>query len=139
MKNKIKKRTKIMIAVIALVAIAVAAFLINYLVSVQQYRDAVADMSYTHMDGSGIPDGTYVGECDVQFIYAKVQVTVANEQITNLEILEHRHDRGAAAEVIIEDILGQQTIDVDSISSATNSSQVIKKAVDNALSDALKE
>lgn len=47
--------------------------------------------------------------------------------------MEHRHERGKAAEVVIEKIIKEQKIDVDAISGATNSSTVIKKAVENAL------
>lgn len=38
-----------------------------------------------------------------------------------------------SAEKIIDKIVGEQKIDVDGISGATNSSNVIKKAVENAL------
>jgi uncharacterized protein with FMN-binding domain len=47
--------------------------------------------------------------------------------------LEHRHERGKTAEVITDSIIDEQKIDVDAISGATNSSTVIKKAVENAL------
>ena len=38
--------------------------------------------------------GVYIGEYDVNFIYAKVEVTVQNGEITNINILEHRNERG---------------------------------------------
>ena len=69
----------------------------------------------------------------MDFIYAKVEVTVQNGKITNINILEHRHERGKTAEVIADSIVDEQKIDVDAISGATNSSTVIKKAVENAL------
>ena len=47
--------------------------------------------------------------------------------------MEHRHERGKAAEKVIEKIIEEQKIDVDAVSGATNSSTVIKKAVENAL------
>jgi uncharacterized protein with FMN-binding domain len=53
--------------------------------------------------------------------------------ITDVEIVEHRHDLGGAAESVVDDILIHQRIDVDAVSGATNSSSVIKKAVENAL------
>ena len=62
-----------------------------------------------------------------------MEVTVQNGEITNINILEHRHERGKTAEVITDRIVDEQKIDVDAISSATNSSAVIKKAVENAL------
>ena len=69
----------------------------------------------------------------MDFIYAKVEVTVQNGEITNINILEHRHERGKTAEVIADSMVDEQKIDVDAISGATNSSTVIKKAVENAL------
>ena len=106
---------------------------ILYLKSVADYRQAVRETTFEDINISDIPDGVYVGEYDVDFIYAKVEVTVQNGEITNINILEHRHERGKTAEVITDSIVDKQKIDVDAISGATNSSTVIKKAVENAL------
>ncbi len=106
---------------------------IIYLKSVADYKQAVKETTYEDIHISDIPDGVYVGEYDVDFIYAKVEVTVQNGEITNINILEHRHERGKTAEVITGRIVDEQKIDVDAISGATNSSTVIKKAVENAL------
>lgn len=72
------------------------------------------------------------------YIYAKVNVSVRDELITNVEIITHNNERGAKAEAITDRILEKQTSKVDSISGATNSSKVIKKAVENALKNAEK-
>ena len=106
---------------------------ILYLKSVADYKKAVKETTFEDIHISDIPDGVYVGEYDVDFIYAKVEVAVQNGEITNINILEHRHERGKAAEVITDSIVDEQKIDVDAISGATNSSTVIKKAVENAL------
>ena len=106
---------------------------IIYLKSVADYKQAVKETTFEDINISDIPDGVYVGEYDVDFIYAKVEVTVQNGEITNINILEHRHERGKAAEAITNKIVNEQKIDVDAISGATNSSTVIKKAVENAL------
>ena len=94
-----------------------------------------ASQSKYVIDGkiSDIPDGVYIGEYDVNVIYAKVEVTVENGEITNIIILEHRNERGKPAEAVINKIVEDQKIDVDAVSGATNSSTVIKKAVENAL------
>ena len=106
---------------------------IIYLKSVADYKQAVKETTFEDINISDIPDGVYVGEYDVDFIYAKVEVAVQNGEITNINILEHRHERGKTAEVITDSIVDEQKIDVDAISGATNSSTVIKKAVENAL------
>lgn len=48
-----------------------------YLKSVADYKKAVAETNIGEMDISGIPDGVYIGEYDVNFIYVKVEVTQA--------------------------------------------------------------
>ena len=106
---------------------------ILYLKSVADYKKAVTETTFEDIHISDIPDRVYVGEYDVDFIYAKVEVTVQNGEITNINILEHRNERGKTAEVIADSIVDEQKIDVDAISGATNSSTVIKKAVENAL------
>ena len=110
---------------------------IIYLKSVADYKQAVKETTFEEINISDISDGVYIGEYDVNFIYAKVEVTVQNGETTNINILEHRHDRGKAAEAISNKIVDEQKIDVDAISGATNSSTVIKKAVENALKNGL--
>ena len=126
-----KKKTVLFVIMFLLLVGFVLGIL--YLKSVADYRQAVRETTFEDINISDIPDGVYVGEYDVDFIYAKVEVAVQNGEITNINILEHRHERGKAAEVITDSIVDEQKIDVDAISGATNSSAVIKKAVENAL------
>ncbi len=104
-----------------------------YLKSVADYKRAVKETTFSNLDISDVSDGVYVGEYDVDFVYAKVEVTVQNGVITNIDILEHKNGRGNPAEVVIDRIMKEQKIEVDAVSGATNSSTVIKKAVENAL------
>ncbi len=108
-------------------------FTAAYLKSVADYKRAVKETTFSNLDISDVSDGVYVGEYDVDFIYAKVEVTVQNGVITNIDILEHKNGRGNSAEVVIDRIMKEQKIEVDAVSGATNSSTVIKKAVENAL------
>ena len=104
-----------------------------YLKNVADYKRAVVETTIGEIDIADVSDGIYIGEYDVNFIYAKVEVTVEDGEIVSINILEHRHERGKAAETVIEKIIEEQKIDVDAVSGATNSSTVIKKAVENAL------
>lgn len=56
-----------------------------------------------------------------------------NEKITNIEILQHKNERGESAEKIVDEIIKEQRSDVGVVTGATNSSNVIKKAVEEAL------
>lgn len=106
-----------------------------YLKKVADYKQAVKETAFDEIDVANVSDGIYIGEYDVYFIYAKVEVTVEDGKIISINILEHRHERGKSAEIVIEKIMEEQKIDVDAISGATNSSTVIKKAVENALKE----
>ena len=130
-------KKKIILFVIMLLLFVGFVWGIIYLKSVADYKQAVKETTFEEINISDISDGVYIGEYDVNFIYAKVEVTVQNGEITNINILEHRHERGKAAEAITNKIVDEQKIDVDAISGATNSSTVIKKAVENALKNGL--
>lgn len=128
-----KKYSKKIIPLVAAALLIGVIALGLYLKSVANYKQAVRETVISELDISTIPDGVYTGEYDVDFIYAGVEVSVQNGKITGINILEHKNGRGENAEAIVNEIINEQKIDVDSISGATNSSIVIKKAVENAL------
>ena len=123
---RMSKKKVVLFAVMLLLLIDLVWGII-YLKSVADYKQAVKETTFEEINISDISDGVYIGEYDVDFIYAKVEVTVQNGEITNINILEHRHERGKTAEVITDSIVDEQKTDVDAISGATNSSTVIKK------------
>ena len=129
---KISRKRILLFVVIFLFLIGLI-FTAVYLKSVADYKKAVRETVFSDINISNVPDGVYFGEYDVDFVYAKVEVTVQNGVITNIDILEHKNGRGKPAEVVVDRIMEEQKIDVDAVSGATNSSVVIKKAVENAL------
>ena len=130
-------RKKIVMILIMLFLLLASIFGTAYIDRVGEYKRAVKETTIEEVNISDIPDGVYIGEYDVNFIYAKVEVRVQNGEITDIIILEHRHEHGKAAETVINEIVDEQRIDVDAVSGATNSSIVIKKAVENALKSGL--
>lgn len=122
---------------VAAALIAGLIFITVYLKNLADYKKAVRDISFGQINISDVSDGTYIGECDVDFIYTRVEVTVKNGEITSIVILKHKNGRGKAAEAVLGEIVARQKVDVDAISGATNSSAVLKKAVENALKNGL--
>ena len=117
------------IVLLILAACHVTAYYIDF----AQYQNHIKSIRIDGVDISGIPDGKYIGDYDAGYIYARVQVTVSGGKIADVEILEHQNERGEKAESITGRMVGEQKIDVDVVSGATNSSLVIKKACENAL------
>ncbi len=126
-------RKRILLFIVTILFLISLMFAAAYMESVNDYKRAVKETTFSSIDISNISDGIYVGEYDVNFVYAKVEVTVQNGAITNIDILEHKNERGNSAEIVADRIIEEQKIDVDAVSGATNSSIVIKKAVENAL------
>ena len=126
-------RKKIVMILIMLFLLLASIFGTAYIDRVGEYKRAVKETTIEEVNISDIPDGVYILEYDVNFIYAKVEVDVSGGKIIDVRILEHRQERGKAAEAVANEIVDEQRIDVDTVSGATNSSIVIKKAVEVAL------
>lgn len=120
------------------ILVIIAIHIIMVMNSLTDYKNAVNDIAFEDIQVSDLSDGEYEGEYDVGYIYAKVKVTVQSGSITDIELLEHQNERGQAAEMITDRIVEEQRIDVDAVSGATNSSKVIKKAVETALFGGIK-
>lgn len=99
----------------------------------KDYQTKVSNIQIQGIDASGVADGTYTGKCDVGYIRAEVEVTVENEKITNIALVQHENEKGKLAEKVVEEIIKEQRTDVDEVTGATNSSKVIKKAVEEAM------
>ncbi len=104
-----------------------------YLKSIGDYKAKVAALTFDEVDLSKIDDGIYEGQCDTGVVRARVQVTVRDHRLESIELLEHENGRGTPAEVILDQMLQNQTTAVDAVSGATCSSKVIRKAVENAI------
>lgn len=89
--------------------------------------------------GEGFVPGTYTGSAPGMYGDITVQVTVDEKAITSIEVLDY-HDTGLIVETAIDDlperIIENQSLAVDATAGATMSSEGIRNAVDNALSEA---
>lgn len=118
------------LSVIMLVFLTV--HVVAYFVDYNSYKVKINEISIEGIDLKTVSDGKYEGEYDTGYISARVRVTVSNNRITEVEILEHKNERGGPAEVIVDDMVKENRIDVDAVSGATNSSKVLMKACENA-------
>ncbi len=83
--------------------------------------------------------GTYTGTGKGNNGDIIVEVTLSSDAITNITIKEHKETAGLsdpAFEQIVKDIIALQSIEVDAVSGATNTSNGIMEAVKNALESA---
>jgi len=89
------------------------------------------------VDPAKFADGTYKGSYRGGPNKAIVEVTINNNSIVNIKIIQHQAWKGKKAEeTIVERIIARQSTRVDAVSGATNSSRVIMNAVQLAIEKA---
>lgn len=103
----------------------------------EEVKDEIND-SVT-FSGAQLEDGVYEGSAEGYKSTIKVSATVNNGAVTDIEILEENDtpDFFEHAEAIIDDVIDEQSLEVDTVSGATYSSSGILNAVNNALESAV--
>ncbi|MDF2943001.1 MAG: uncharacterized protein K0S01_1859 [Herbinix sp.] len=93
------------------------------------------NFNFGNLDLATVEDGTYTGSEDGGLVKASVEVNVKDHVITQVTILSHECGLGKPAEAIVEDIVQNNSLQVDAISGATYSSDVIRMAAYHALTN----
>ena len=118
-----------------LMAVCIVWHVVVYFMDFREYQRNIESITFKNIELSDVEDGTYVGEYDAGYIYAKVEVMIEDGNIVSINLMEHRNEKGKTAEKILDNIVATQEIDVDAVSGATNSSNVIKKAIEDAVTN----
>lgn len=118
-----------------LMAVCIVWHVVVYFMDFREYQRNIESITFKNIELSDVEDGTYVGEYDAGYIYAKVEVMIEDGNIVSINLMEHRNEKGKTAERILDKIVATQEIDVDAVSGATNSSNVIKKAIEDAVTN----
>ena len=96
------------------------------------------ELEEVFIDLSKVEDGTYEGHSELGPVIVELKVTVKKGKIIEIEIVNHQNGLGQSANVIVDEMVDKNTYDVDAVSGATVSSEIIMNAVNNALQKGLK-
>lgn len=130
---------KIFKIILIVVIAAFIVFAVTQGVRLYKYKKKASAITIEVVDLSQVRDGIYQGDYDLDYVNATVAVMVKAGKIEEIKIVKHKNERGAEAEKQIPKmIIERQTVKVDAISGATNSSRAIMKAVELALKAGLK-
>lgn len=137
MKNRsnIKRRSVKRILIVlgtVIILIAVSAFAMMYKTAAQ-----VNAFVYPRIPMNLVADGEYSGFCDAGLVKAEVTAEVSSHKIVRIELIRHENGLGKPAEAILDQMVRQNTDDVDIVSGATLSSKTIRSAVNSALQKGL--
>ena len=128
---------RIIIGVVSVIIVLLLVIGGSLLSTLKRYEKIISDVVIETPDLSRVSDGTYNGSFEAILISADVSVTVKNHSITGVDLVSHKNGRGARAEVITDKVVSAQSLEVDTITGATNSCLVILKAIENALNAGL--
>lgn len=135
--KKIVKVVLITIAVVVIslmVLIAVMAGVMNNTI-----QKAMDEQENIDINMEQVADGIYNGSSDGGLVKVEVEVEVRDHKIVNINLLKHECGKGKPAESMLEEMVQNNTDDVDSVSGATASSKTIRNAVNKALQSGLED
>lgn len=101
----------------------------------------VGQSSKESKEPSVFNNGTFEGSGNGYGGKIRVKVTISDDEITDIDVTDHKGEGDAyysQASVLIDQIIAEQSTDLDTVSGATFSSNGILEAVDDALEKAKK-
>lgn len=128
-RTKRKLNRKIVVFSGVIILLMVLSMVIFQYVQLTHYRN----LQINEINLQTIDDGYYVGKVDYAFEY-EVEVDILNHTIKDIKILRNRDSHYARlAEGIKYKVLREQKINIDSVTGATTTSQILLKAMEAAI------
>lgn len=91
------------------------------------------NLSIGTVDLNMVADGEYIGVCQNKILFAVVKVEVKDKRIIDIEVVEYKASYMEQAEQIAGAVSSSQSLEVNTISGATLTSDTVLKAIENAL------
>lgn len=114
-------------------AVLILSGFIGFQVFSASIKKSLASLENAAINMNNVADGVYSGHSELGPVSVDVEVHVADHKLAKVDLVRHVCGLGRPAEVIPEKMVEQNTFDVDAVSGATVSSEVIKNAVNQAL------
>lgn len=125
------KKIIIVIGLLIIISIIIISIIFSYLSKESEIK--LENLAISDIDVQNIGDGIYNGKYSIFPVSVELDVTVQEKKIININIIKHFNGQGSSAESILDDVILNQSTDVDVITGATMSSKVILKAIDVAI------
>lgn len=134
-----RKRKTGLIVVAAVMVLLVMFVVIMFGAMGKVTKEAMDKQVNVEIDMEQVADGIYKGSSDGGMVKVEVEVEVKDHKIANINLLKHECGTGKPAESILDEMIKNNTDDVDAVSGATASSKTIRNAVNKALQSGLQE
>lgn len=130
---------KALTALFCILITAGIVFSVIYMKSDENKDSAVSKVKDSKVDASKVKDGDYTGSAQGYGGPIDVKVTIKDGKIVSIKVLSHNETPSyydMSAQKVIDSIIAKNSVDVDSVSGATITSNAIKSAVSQALAKA---
>lgn len=111
--------------------------LISFRIVLNDATKKAVQLENVSLEISQVANGSYRGHSEIGPVIVDVEVMVLDGIIKEIALIQHQNGMGQDANVIIEDMVINNTYDVDAVTGATISSKVIINAVNDALKKGL--
>lgn len=126
---------KVLIIIGCVLGAVVVICAVAFFIMMNSAKSVISEVDNMNIvDLNTVKDGTYTGDKDAGLVKVEVKVTVKDHKIENIDLVKHDNGKGKPAEAMIDEMIKDNTCDVDGVSGATLSSCSIKAAVNDALS-----
>ena len=133
-----KKTVKVVLIVVATAFLLFMVSMVAVVISMgKSTQKALDEQQNADINMEQVKDGTYMGSSDGGMVKVEVEVEVKDHKIVNINLLKHECGKGKPAESMLEEMVQNNTDDVDCVSGATASSKTIRNAVNKALQSGL--
>jgi len=132
-KKKMNKALKVILIIIAALAVVIAAFYIY----ITWGMDGLKNAKVENIDISAIPDGAYTGEYSGNRWGNTVEVTIEGGAIKDIRIVKDQMiTKDNMSKSVFDQVKEKQSLDIDAVSGATVTTKGYLKAIEDALSKA---
>ena len=133
--NKNRTLRKSVIIFVWGITLFAVGFGISFYRGVQRKFDQVQIVPISEINLSGVENGTYTGTYIYETMSASVDVIVRDEAITKIVLTKLVTEEKGDVTPLIDEIVKNQSVMVDDIEKAVNTSRVVKLAVVTAFSN----
>jgi len=121
--------------VLLFIFVPIIAIIVIFAIFLFYGKEETLNLTITDIDLSKVTDGSYTGSYSKGRFSYKVEVTVKNNKIENITIVNKPYiSLEDVPKKIISRVLEKQSLNVDVVTGATVTSKAILKAIENALS-----
>lgn len=125
-----KKSLKVVLIIIAAFAVFMVAMVAAMFINTGKQLSKQVNVE---IDMQKVEDGVYKGSSNGGLVEVEVEVEVKDHKIVNINLLKHKCGKGKTAESMLDEMVKNNTYDVDCVSGATASGKTIRNAVNKAL------